>query len=181
MTGRISRRDIIPLNPILEVEFFYAWGIDFIGPFSSSVGNQYNLVAVDYVSKWVETVPIKTNDYKIAVKFLKESIISRFGAPRAVISDNGSHLYNRAFEALMRKYLITHKLSMVYHPQTNGQVEVTNRQIKLILGNVVGQNRKDWSIKLMDALWAYWTAFKTVLGLSACRVVVGKPSIYQLN
>ena len=102
----------------------------------------------------------KTNDNRIAVKFLK-NIISRFRTPRAVISDNRSHFYNRTFKALMCKYSISHKLSTTYHPQTNGLVEVTNRQIKLILEKIVGQNRKDWSVKLIDTLWAYQATFKT--------------------
>jgi len=73
------------LNPILEVEIFDIWGIDFMGPFPNSFGNQFILVAVDYVSKWVEARPIKTNDNKLVVKFLKEYIFSRFGTPRAII------------------------------------------------------------------------------------------------
>jgi len=93
---------------------------------------------VDYVSKWVEAIPTRINDNKIVVKFLKETIIAHFGALRAIISDNVTHFYNRAFEALMCKYSITHKLSTTYHPQTNRQVEVTNRQIKLILKKIVG-------------------------------------------
>ena len=143
MTGRITRKDMMSLTPILEVEIFDLWGIDFIGPFPLSYGNQYILVAVDYVSKWAEAVPTRTNDNQVVIKFLRENIISRFGAPRAIISDNGNHFCNRAFEALMRKYSISHKLFTAYHPQTNGQVEVTNRQIKLILEKIVGQNRKD--------------------------------------
>ena len=83
-----------------------------------------------------------------------------------IISDNGSHFYNKTFESRMQKYSITHKLFMAYHPQTNGQVEVINRQIKLILEKIVGQNIKDWSIKLIDALWAYQIAFKTILSMS---------------
>jgi len=80
MTGRISRRDMMPLNLILEVEIFDVWGIDFMGPFSSSFGNQYILVVVDYISKWVKTVPTKTNNDNV-VKFLKKNMISRFGTP----------------------------------------------------------------------------------------------------
>ena len=79
------------LNPILEIELFDAWGIDFMGPFPNSFGNQYILVAVDYVSKWVEAIPSKTNDNKVVIKFLKENIFSRFGTSRATMSDNDSH------------------------------------------------------------------------------------------
>ena len=112
---------------------------------------------------------------ELSSNFLRENIISRLRAPRTIISDNGSHFCNRAFEALMRKYSISHKLSTAYYPQTNGQVEVTNRQIKLILEKTIRQNRKDWSIKLVDALWAYRTAYKTVLDMSPYQVIFGKP------
>ena len=86
-----------------------------MGPFPNSFGNQYILVAVDYVSKWVEAIPCKTNDNKVVIKFLKENIFSHFGTPRAIISDNGTHFYNKSFEALMRKYAnysqVVHTLS----------------------------------------------------------------------
>ena len=68
---------------------FDVWGIDFMGPFPNSFSNQFVLVVVDYVSKWVEAMPTNTNDNKVVVKFLKENIFSRFGTPRAIISDNG--------------------------------------------------------------------------------------------
>ena len=79
MTSRIFKRDIMPLNPILKVKNFEVWDINFMRPFSSSFGNQYIFVVVDYMSKWVKTVPTRTNDN--IVKFLKENIISHFGAP----------------------------------------------------------------------------------------------------
>jgi len=131
------------LNPILEVEIYDVWGIDFMEPFPSLFSNQYILVAMDYVSKWVEAIPARMNDNRVIVKLLKENIFSHFDTPRAIISNNGTHFCNRAFEALMRKYSITHKLFTTYHPQTNEQVKVTNRQIKLILEKTVGQNRKE--------------------------------------
>ena len=114
---------MMPLNPILENEIFDVWSIDFMGPFPNSFGNQFILVAVDYVSKLVEVVPTKTNDNKVVIKFLKENIFSRFGTPRTIISDNGSQFCNRVFKALMQKYSINHKLSTLYHHQTNGQIE----------------------------------------------------------
>ena len=77
---------------------------------------------MDYVSKWVEAVPSRINDNKVVIKVLKENIFSRFGTPRAIISDNGTHFCNRSFEALMRKYVITHKLSTPYHPKPVGRL-----------------------------------------------------------
>jgi len=105
----------MPLNLILEIELFDVWGIDFMDLFPNSFGNQYILAAVDHVSKWVEAISSKTNENKVVIKFLKENILA-LRNPRAIISDNGTHFCNRSFEALMRKYAITHKLSTPYHP-----------------------------------------------------------------
>ncbi|KAL5560368.1 hypothetical protein UlMin_036579 [Ulmus minor] len=123
----------MPLNNILEVELFDVWGIDFMGPFPSSFGNQYILVAVDYVSKWVEAGAFPTNDAKVVTRFLKKNIFTRFGTPRAIISDGGSHFCNRQFSALLTKYGVRHKVATLYHPQTSGQAEISNREIKRIL------------------------------------------------
>nr|GFC05151.1 hypothetical protein [Tanacetum cinerariifolium] len=100
------------------------------GPFSSSRGNKYILVAVDYLSKWVEAKSLPTNDARVVCKFLK-SLFARFGAPRAIISDHGTHFCNDQFEKVMRKYGVTHRLSTAYHPQTSGQVEAYHLPIEL--------------------------------------------------
>ena len=106
----------MPLNPIIVVEIFDVWGIDFMGPFSSSFGNEYILLAVDYVSKWVEAVPTRTNAAKVVVKLLKENIFTRFGMPQDIISDQGTHFTNRSFDALLKRYSIVHRLASPYHP-----------------------------------------------------------------
>ena len=104
-----------------------------MGPFPSSQGYLYILVVVDYVSKWIEALPTRTNGASEVTKFLQVHIFDRYGMPRAIIFDNGTHFCNRTVDALMRKYGIFHRLSTPYHPQTCGQVNVSNRQIKQIL------------------------------------------------
>ncbi|GJV91219.1 reverse transcriptase domain-containing protein [Tanacetum coccineum] len=154
-------------------EIFDVWGIDFMGPFPSSRGNRYILVAVDYVSKWVEAKALPTNDARVVVKFLKQ-LFSRFGTPRAIISDRGTHFCNDQFSNVLKKYGVTHKLSTSYHPQTSGQVEVSNRGLKRILERTVGEHRAKWADKLDDALWAFRTAFKTPIGCTPYKLVYGK-------
>lgn len=172
--GNISKRNEMPQNFILEVEVFDVWGIDFMGPFPSSYGNEYILVAVDYVSKWVEIVASKTNDSSVVKKMFKTVIFPRFGIPRVVISDGGSHFINKTFNKLLKKHGVKHKVATPYHPQTSGQVEISNREIKGILEKAVGKTRKDWAVKLDDALWAYRTAYKTPLGTTPFNLVYGK-------
>ncbi|GKB96959.1 reverse transcriptase domain-containing protein [Tanacetum coccineum] len=171
--GKISQRNEMPQNVIQVCKIFDVWGIDFMGPFPYSRGNKYILVAVGYLSKWVEAKALPTNDARVVVKLLK-SLFVRFRTPRAIISDRRTYFCNDKFAKVMSKYGVAHHLSTAYHPQTSGQVEVSNRGLKRIPERTVGENRASWSDKLDDALWAFRTAFKTLIGCTSYKLVYRK-------
>lgn len=98
-------------------------------PFPPSNGHIYIMLVVDYVSKWIEAIATRTNDARVVLKFLHRNIFSRFGTPRSIISDEGSHFYNKLFDAMLSKYGVKHKASLAFHPQTNDLGEVSNREI----------------------------------------------------
>ena len=114
--GNISQRNEMPLEGILVVQFFYVWGVEFMGPFPSSFGNLYILLVVDYVSKWVEAIACPRNDANTVVGFIQRNILSIFGAPRIIISDEGIHFANKVFAKLMNRYGIKHLMGLAYHP-----------------------------------------------------------------
>ena len=101
-----------------------------MGPLPSSYENIYILVAIDYVSKWVEAIATPKNDASVVIKFLKKNIFSRFGVPRALISDGGTHFCNAQLKKVLEHYNVRHKVASPYHPYTNGQAEVSNRKLK---------------------------------------------------
>ena len=141
-----------PYPQFLVSEIFDVWGINFTGPFHVFFGEVYIILTVDYVSKWVEAKATQTDDAKVVVGFVKSHIFTRFGASKAMTSDRGTHFCNQIMEALMKKYNVTHHVTTAYHPQTSGQAEVSNREVKSILEKVINPTQKDWSIKLDNAL-----------------------------
>jgi len=171
----------MPLQNIIELEVFDYWGIDFLGPLPSPYRNIYILVVVDYVSKWVEAITTPQNDVRTVIKFLKKNIFSHFGVPRVLISDGGMHFCNVQLHKVLGHYNVKHKVASPYHPQTNGQAEVSNREMKRILDKTVASSRKDWAVKLDDALWAYGTAYKTSIGLSPFQMELEHKAYWALK
>ncbi|XP_074374763.1 uncharacterized protein LOC141715183 [Apium graveolens] len=131
---------------------------------------------VDYMSKWVEVKALPTNDAKVVINFLHKNIFTRFGTPRVLISDEGTHFCNHKFTALMERYRVNHRVAISYHPQTNGQVEVSNREIKRILEKVLVYGKACHLPAELEHK-AYWALKKLNLDMSAA----GERIMLQIN
>jgi transposase InsO family protein len=127
-SGNISQRNAMPLNYNLQIDLFDIWVIDFMGPFVNS--NGYEHILVDYVSKWVEAIPCRKASTKKAIQMIKTVIFPRYGVPRILISDGGSHFIGKDFKRCLEKLGIEHRVSTTYHPQTNGQAETLTSNLK---------------------------------------------------
>lgn len=132
-----------------------------MGPLPSTYSNEYILVAVEYISIWVEFIPGQKANAKTIIQFPKK-LFFRFGTPRVLISDRGSHFCNVQLNRVLEHYGVRHKVATTYNPQTNVQAEVLNREIKRILEKIVASSWKDWPLKLDEALSAYRIAYKTL-------------------
>jgi transposase InsO family protein len=145
-----------------------------MGPFKNSCGYEYILVMVDYVSKWVEAMPCRKASTEESITMITNVIFPRFGTPRILISDGGTQFTGKNFKKCLSKLGIEHRVSTAYHPQTNGQAEKSNRQLKSILNKTIEKGGKDWSKKLNGTLWAYRTALKTPIGMTPYQFIYGK-------
>ena len=153
-------------QPVLPLDPFEKWGMDFMGPFKPVArlsGNRYILVAIDYCTKWVEAIALKDKARSVA-SFLYNNIMTRFGCPIELVSDQGVHFLNKVIKILTKTHMISHKMSSIYHPQANGLAKSSNKILVKILKRTVSENRKDWDRKLNSALWAFRIAFKVSIG-----------------
>ena len=171
----------MPIRPILEVEIFDLWGIDFMEPFPPSDGKEYILVVVDYVSKWVKAIPTKTNDHREVLRFVTRCIFTRYGCPRAIISDDGSHFNNAHFPALLKKYGVHHRVTTSYHPHANGQVEISNKEVKSILEKIIHPDGKDWAHKLPTHYGHTRCHTRHPSGCLPSGLSSGRPAIFRLS
>eukprot|EP00253_Pinus_taeda_P016982 PITA_16982 len=180
--GKPTPSDKMPLQPQVTLEPFEKWGMDFVGPINPpSRKRSYIIVCTDYLTKWVETKAIKAAIEEKVAEFLRENIFYKFGYPRELFTDQGSQFTSNLIEDLLAHHKIKHRNSTPYHPQANGQVEVTNRALEGILTKVVSNNRKDWADRLVEATWAYNTTWKTTTSFTPYELVYGKTALLSIE
>ena len=153
--GQLTEQARMPHQPILSLEPFQKWGLDFVGHFKPVVawtGNKYIIVATDYCTKWVKAKALRDNTTVSRAKFVYEHLWCRFGCSIELISDQGGHFLNNIIRQLTLHYAVVHKKSMPYYPQANGLAESTNKILQTILKKIMNENHTDWDDKLPSAL-----------------------------
>ena len=141
---------------------FDAWGLDAIGPLPKfSGGHLYILAVTNYFSKWAEVVPHKEVKKETIVNFIQIHLIYRYGIPHYIITDNGKPFYNKLMMDLCEKFGFKQYKSSMYNTLENGLVEAFNKILSGLLKKVVSKTRRDWHKRIGEALWTYWTTFRT--------------------
>ena len=164
---------LILVNPSLAFE---TWEIDFVGPFRKQgkrTGARYIITTVEYETKWVEAEPVPSCTKEVATKFIYENIITRFGCPLPLISDQGSHFINQTIQILLKEFLIDHHKSSAYHAQANGAIESFNKTLTKGLTKICNIDKNDWDEKIPPVLWAYITTYKRETNQTPFKLVYG--------
>jgi transposase InsO family protein len=172
-----------PLKPVVIEAPFQQWGLDFVGEFkdNSSNGYQWILIATDYFTRWVKSIPTKKATKEVVMNFLEDQIINRFGVPSKITTDNAKDFNSYALVEFCFKYGIVLSHSSNYYLQGNGLAESTNKNLMNILKNVVGENKKSWDRKIKYAVWEDRITTKTSIGKTPFEMVYGLEAKLPVN
>uniref|UniRef100_A0A2N9FH10 Integrase catalytic domain-containing protein n=1 Tax=Fagus sylvatica TaxID=28930 RepID=A0A2N9FH10_FAGSY len=161
---------------------FHTWGLDLIDLINPPFGGYiWILVVTEYFSKWVEAIHLRKATGAAVANFIREHIITRFGIPHRIISDNGTPFVNKNVREVLEHYRIKHRRSTPYYPQGNGQAEVTNCMLLRILSKMVFDYGKGWNSHLADTLWAYRSSTKTATSFTPFSLVYGTDVISPIE
>jgi ribonuclease HI len=173
----------LPLVPVKTEAPFQQWGLDFIGEINphSSAQHKWILTATDYFTKWVEAIPTKRATDSVVIDFLENNILTRFGCPRKIVTDNAQAFKSMAMINLCQKYSIVLGHSTAYYPQGNGLAESSNKSLVNVIKKVLDQNKRSWHIHLKYALWANRISTKRSIGISPFQMVYGTEAVLPVN
>jgi transposase InsO family protein len=174
---------VLPLVPVKIKAPFQQWGIDFIGEINphSSAQHKWILTGTNYFTKWVEAIPTKRATDSVVIDFLEDNILSRFGCPRKIVTDNTQAFKSMAMISFCQKYNIVLGHSIAYYPEGNGLAESSNKSLINIIKKVLGEKKKSWHVHLKYTLWANRIGTKKSIGISPFQMVYGTDVVLPIN
>jgi transposase InsO family protein len=174
----------MPLSPQLTLQAFEKWSIDFMGPINppgNHIGARYIIPATEYLTRWEEARAVKECNATTAAQFILDDIIARFGCPKTLISNQGTHFINKTIESLTQEFEVHHQKSTPYHPQANGTVESFNNILETTLMNICSVNIDDWDFRVPTILWAYRTTCKKMTMQTPFKLVYGLEAVVPME
>ncbi|XP_020693052.2 uncharacterized protein LOC110107202 [Dendrobium catenatum] len=171
------------LHPTIASWPFESWGTDIIGSIDppSSRGHRFILAATDYFSKCAEAVPLREVKAQQVLKFFKENVVYRFGVPHWNILDNGRSFRNTKIKSFSKRHNIDWRYSTIYYPRANGLAEAFNKTLIQILKKTLDDNKRQWHEKLVEALWAYRTTYRTLTQSTTFALVFSSEAVIPLE
>ena len=168
------------MRPIATKNPFQQWGLDFIGEIHPPSSGQHTwiLTATYYFTKWIEAIPSRQANDTVIIGFLETNILSRFGCPGKIITDNAAAFKSKKMINFCNKYHITLGHSIAYYPQGNGLAECSNKSLIIIIKKLLEENKKNGHKKLTNALWADRLTTKRSIGTSPYELVYGMEVVF---
>jgi hypothetical protein len=158
--------------------------IDFVGPINppaKRTRTRYNITTIEYLKTWVKAAPEKDCNTKTTTHFLFEQVITRFGCPRVLMSDQGTHFIKNTINTMTEEFEVHHHKSTPYHPQSNGTVKAFKKIIENELTNICNVNKDDWDLKIPIVLWSYKTTSKNSTGHMPFKLVYGQEAFVPVE
>jgi len=173
----------LPLVPSIVSEPFLQWGLYFVGEIHPTSSNQHRwiFIVADYFTKWVEEIPVRNASDSVVIKFIEENILSRFGFPTQIVTDNASAFSTIKMIEFYQKYQILLHHSTPYYPQGNGLARSSNKSLVKVIKKTLEDLKKSWDSHLIYAVWANRITPKRSTGKSPFQVVYGKYVIFPTN
>jgi hypothetical protein len=174
----------MPPRPQITLKVFDNCEVDFVGPINPPArisGARYIIATKKYLTQWDEAISVKYCSVETTTHFLFEHVITRFGCPRIMMSDQGTHFINSNIQAMNEEFEIYHQKSTPYHHQNNGTMEAFNNILEKTFTKICNVNKDDWDLKIPIILWNYRTTCKKLLGKTAFKLVYGQEAIIPLE